>query len=402
MITPSTPWSIEESTTHAWPETEGWVLPPRLGSAGTQITLMGVDGPEALAVVTAAVDSPFAEHTGLPETALRNCAWVESLWVSATHASTDLLPAIVYLALRRARILGFSNVVMLAPTPDRGLRALMDLRPLTRVGKIQPQALAGRLKRAIVRAYDACGEDLCELLRAHFIDEILETHRRWMDRFFSGSWTTAVRTGAITQEQYTCTLQNLHHYVRQTTRLAARGIAYAPDDTLRDHYIHHLRGEVNHEILIERDLGRLGEDVDYVKHVRVADPATAEFMVVQQSAIGFDRDPLLLLACPMAAEGISAHMGPEIMDALHQTIARWGIDEPRRVTTFLSSHIHTDGGDDGHWHAVVETVRKSLRDEAHLQRFLGVLTAACNGFEHGFNANIDELRLWSALPEPRA
>ncbi|MCA9681730.1 MAG: hypothetical protein KC457_06010 [Myxococcales bacterium] len=374
----------------------GWLVPDSQGDQGWQIVLSSGGKVLAAAGVAAAADGDLAVRTGLPEAALANCAALCWLWVSPEHQDV-VLPAIAYLALRRARILGHQNVVMVRIDDDGGLAATLELRPLS--ANEGSGVVAGRLKRSMIRAWDACGSESQRFLHGLFIAEILETHKRWLQRFFTGSWAQAMAAGSITREQYVCTLENLHQYVRQTTRLAARGIAYARSDALRDHFIYHLRGEINHELLIERDLARLGEDVDYVKHLCVPDPETKEFMVVQESTIGFHRDPLLLLACPMAAEGVAAHMDAAMLQSLHRAIASWGIADPRLVTTFLSSHMNTDGGEDGHWLAVVATVRESLTDEAHLQRFLSVLTAACNGFERGFNANIDAMALWSAPAE---
>ena len=87
-------------------------------------------------------------------------------------------------------------------------------------------------------------------------------------------------------------------------------------------------------------------------------------------------------------------MTPEFVNALLKVIASWGVEEPKEAARFLTSHINTDGGDDGHWQHVINAIGNNVHSELDLQRFLSVMHAAMNGFERGFNANIEELKLW--------
>ena len=220
-------------------------------------------------------------------------------------------------------------------------------------------------------------------------DEPLEHHRRWLDVFFAGRWATAVREGTITRAAYVATLANLHSYVRHTTRLLGLAVAYSQTTSLRAHFASHLRGEVNHEVSIERDLLALGEDVDWVTRSREPDPATKRFAVVQDSTIGHHRDPVAFLACPLTAEGVTASMGREYVDGLHAAVSSWGVSDPATVTTFLRSHLHTDGGDDGHHIAVSHRIASEVTDEPTLRRFLSVQTAAQSAFFDAFEEAID-------------
>lgn len=374
---------------------------------GTYVCIHGPDGePRAAAVVVPADQSQFQQVTRLPESALDTSIYISSIWVSPKAKAASTLPAILYLALRRARILGRQNVAAIIPTPnsDIPLATLMNLEPLDNVPAIQQegttyQAMGQRLKYSIIKLYNQCSGDELALIKENFLDEILEIHAEWVERFFSGPWAQAVRLGTITKQQYIYSLYNLHQYVRMTTRIAARCIAFADNRDMRNHYIYHLKGEVNHELFIESDLKHLGADVDYVLYEHVPHPATKEFMMAQESSIGYYQNPLMLSACPLAAEGIAAHMPQEFLDALYETIASWGVKDPIKAAGFLRSHTITDGGEDGHWRSLVGAITQFITDEFTQQHFLCYMTLAMNGFEHGFNANINDLQLWSVKPE---
>ena len=371
---------------------------------GTFIRLISPKGEALAAVVVApAEDSQFQRLTQLDKDQLNHSVYLSSVWVAPDARIAEVLPAILYLALRRGRIWGRQNVAALIPIPNPEV-PLATLLRLDRLGKVSPVCLeateflpvAQQLKYSIHHIYKQCHGEELKLINKHLIDEVLETHRAWLDRFFKGSWARAVLDGTLTKEQYISSLYNLHEYVRQTTRICARCIAHCQDLELRNHYIYHFKGEINHELLIERDLKFLGADLNYLMNGHIPDPATKEFMMAQESTIGFYQDPVLMLACPLAAEGVAAHMDPDFVNALQRVIASWGVKAPKDVSRFLTSHITTDGGDDGHWIHVVEMMKRYITDEHYLQRFLSVLTIAMNGFEHGFNANVDDLQLWAA------
>lgn len=410
--TNETPFTLYESENiniiHSL-DPEGWIINPlklKEEQKGTLIRIVNKYGnTEAAVVVTSAENSEFHKITKMTKNALENCLYINSVWISKDAILSETLSAILYFALRRGRIWGKGNVVALVPIPNQNvpIATLLHLDRLGNVPEIEIAnqkylALAQRIKYSMHYIYDQCQGESLELIKDHFVDEILETHKRWLNRFYTGSWASSILNRTLSKEQYVSSLYNLHEYVRQTTRLAARCIAHSENMTLRNHYINHFRGEINHELLIERDLKYLGADVDYLKAAHVPHSATKEFMVVQESTVAFYQDPILMLACPLAAEGVAAHMQPDFLDALYECIESWGVKKPIEAARFLSSHVSTDGGDDGHWANVVKMIRNNIEDENHLQKFLSVLNAAMNGFEHGFNANIDDLKLWSSTP----
>ncbi len=393
-------------------DASGWVVrdaSQTVPDNGVLVTLSGNNKTLAAAIVVPAEKSQFQQTTQLSQEALANSIYLSDVWVSPDAVTSNALPAILYLALRRGRIMGRQDVVALIQKPNTNvpLAALLQLDRLSNVEEIERDgytlvAVAQRLKYSILHIYKQCSDDELGLIKENFITELLEIHRNWMDRFYHGAWAQSILNGTLKKEQYIYSLYNLHQYVRQTTRLCARCVAHSDNLNLRNHYINHFKGEINHELLIEHDLKTLSADLEYLHESHVPHPATKEFMMVQESTIGYYQDPILMLACPMAAEGIAAHMDEHFIDKLHQTIGSWGIEKPEEAARFLTSHIRTDGGEDGHWLAVVSILKKALKDEHYQQQFLSVLTAAMNGFERGFNMNVTDMKLWNAMPKGRA
>lgn len=361
---------------------------------------------QAAVIVAPASISRFQKITNIPADALNNTVALSSVWISPLAIQHEVLPAILYMGLRRARILGCHNVAALVPIPNRDIpyATLMKLErldnwPSVKQDGVELLALAQQIKYSMSCLYEQCEGESLWLINNRMIDEVVETHRAWLNRFYKGPWARAVINGTLTKQQYLISLYNIHEYVRQTTRLAARCVAYSENIELRNHYINHFKGEINHELLVERDVKNLGGDLVYLKEKHIPDPSTKDFMFVQESTIGFHEDPILMLACPMAAEGIAANMPDGFIDALYKVIASWGVKKPEECARFLSSHINTDGGDDGHWALVVESIKKYIRTEWQLQSFLAVLWGAMLGMEQSFNANIEELKIWSVKPK---
>ena len=63
--------------------------------------------------------------------------------------------------------------------------------------------------------------------------------------------------------------------------------------------------------------------------------------------------------------------------------------------SFLASHVHHDGGDDGHWAATAAILVHYLVDESSQRSFVCMLRAAAESLEHSFNSSVDELVLFS-------
>lgn len=345
--------------------------------------------------------------THLTERQVRNTVIIHVPTLSSIGASVSLLPMLCYFALRQARIWECQNVMALVQdhhSTAQEFAEFLRLEPISYLSPLQinqktERVYAQRLKYAIHHAYEGCDQPQRDFIQTYFISEILTLFEGWLKNFFQESWFSSVKSHTMAYEQYVCSLYNLHQFVKHTTRLAARCVALCEDRELRNHYIHHLRGEINHEIIIESDLKALNADVEFLLNTHVPHPATAEFMTLQESVIGFKQDPILMLACPFVAEGMTANISTIFVDDLYATIKKWGVENPATVSRFLTSHMKTDGGEDGHWLRVIMMIDKFIKTENHHQQFLNILHLAMNSYAHGLNANVDDLELWRMDPQ---
>jgi len=76
-------------------------------------------------------------------------------------------------------------------------------------------------------------------------------------------------------------------------------------------------------------------------------------------------------------------------------LARWGIAEPKRAMMFFSSHVSTDGGDDGHWESVLRGIRAHLRSEHDVVRFLGQLRASTSSLTTAYDEYVSDLAVFT-------
>ncbi len=361
-----------------------------------------LDGkPQSIVWVARGPQSRFAKVTQLSNAALERSLVIEAVWVRGAGAGPHpgVNPAL-YRALQQGRIWNCNTVVAHVPSLEAPLAQAMRMTKLSAA----PDVRAGQAHMAAVQMLDfaifqvaqACSADEWLVLRKSLVPEVISTVRSWArESFFEGSWAQAVLRQTMTREQYVQSLSNMHQHVRQTTPHLGRAIGCADDRDLRRHLINHLNGEINHEVSLENDLRALGEDPNYVMHHRVPNTATKVFMAVQEAAIAFYQDPILFMASPLAAEGLSAHIPPEFLASLRELLLAWGVSRPERAMSFLASHVHHDGGDDGHWAATAAVLEHYLVDEASQRSFVCMLRAAAESLEHSFNSSVDELVLFS-------
>jgi hypothetical protein len=347
------------------------------------------------AVVVSADESGFESETNLPVSDLGRCAALSDLLVRES-TGPEMLAATLYLALRRARILGYANIVTLADD-SAPVWQLLNLVPLRHVAKKAFTAGAQRLDIAIHRAWTASGS-LKPALRTLFVAEAVETLDRWIAGFFASSWFRAIHERTMSREQYIYTLSNMYQFVRWTTRLIGRAVSHSEDRELRGHWLKHLDGEINHDLVIENDLAELGADVRYVTDTMVPNVHIQQLLAVQESTIGFHQDPVLFMAPPFVAEGFSARLDKRFMNALNAVVKSWGIPNPRRATMFFEMHINSDGGDDGHWETMRAILGRYLADDGQLQRFLNVARLAMNSFSLSYSSYIEDLAVFTAHP----
>jgi hypothetical protein len=359
----------------------------------------------AFASVLHAEDSSFQTRTGLPSSVLGQAAYLTRVHLSpAAPAGTQAV--LLYAALRQARSWGRSMAAFLMADDDTPTARRYGLTPLLAVPRMDLEgtgAFRAKAQRVDLMLYHASEEasKAGQLLEPLFlVGEVLDTiNHLFLDKVGQSRFFQAVDAGTLTREQYVYTLTQLHQFVRYTTRLLGRCVGASPDTELRTHFIHHLKGEINHEIIIERDLAHLGEDIAYVKEVAQPNLPTREFMCTQESAIAFYDDPVLMLAAPLAAEGVSGHLGQLFVDKMNGLVASWGVKDPHKSTHFLSSHIEFDGGDDGHWQGNLTLLAKYLRTEPQLRRFLALLRVSVDATLRQWDSYVSDVELWSARPQ---
>jgi hypothetical protein len=334
------------------------------------------------------------QKLAIPAQALRTSALVTNVRVETGYE--QLLPALLYAVGRRARINGAMTLV--APVRDLGARdtALLGLRatPHPRAG--DHVLAAQRIDLWMHNSWAAMTESETTPVFQLLAAEVEETIKRWVEGGSEWSFFKALREQRLSREQYVYALSNMYQFVRQTTRLIGRAIGASADPDLRKHWISHLVGEVNHEVLIERDLKHMGEDVDYVVRHMAPNARTREFMAIQESLIAYYNDPILLMASPLAAEAVTAHLDQRFADGLVQSATRWGLPDPKRACSFLISHMNTDGGEDGHWRMSIDVLPKLIQSEARLSMFLAANEAARRTMQGVFSDNVDDMAIWTA------
>ncbi|MBN1208472.1 MAG: hypothetical protein JXB05_26665 [Myxococcaceae bacterium] len=377
------------------------------GAQGNDVALVDRASGQCVAFATVlhAEGSDFQQRTRLASGVLEQAVWLTRVYVAPT-APAGTQAVLLYAALRQARGWGRSTAAFLMADDETPLARRYGITPLQAVPRMDLagtgafRAKAQRLDLMLYHASEEASKAGQPLEPTFLVGEILDTiNQLFLDKVGQGRFFQAVDAGTLTREQYVFTLTQLHMFVRWTTRLLGRCVAASNETELRSHFIHHLTGEINHEIIIERDLEHMGEDTTYVKEVAQPNLPTREFMCTQESAVAFYNDPVLMLAAPLAAEGVSGHLGQLFVDKMNALVASWGVKEPARATRFLSSHIEFDGGDDGHWQGNLTLLSKYLRTEVQLRRFLALLRVCVEATLRQWDSYVGDVELWSARPQ---
>lgn len=191
-----------------------------------------------------------------------------------------------------------------------------------------------------------------------------------------------MREGRLSRNQYIYTLSELHQFVRWTTRVLAAAASLSKNRELRLSFIEHLKGEIDHDLIIGADLAHIGADVVYIRDHRAPSPEMRSFMAVQESLLSFHHDPVTYLAVPFTVEGLSGFLSPSLIKDLELCVSSWGIKGPKKATSFLRSHVAYDGGDDGHWERSRRMIAMFVRSEKEMREFLAasdVIYEAMNG-----------------------
>lgn len=311
------------------------------------------------------------------------------------NAPRGAAAVLAYAALRGGRALGRTAVVVTPESTEPGVVNLLALSPLPGDAGLKAGRLDIALHRTATQA-EAQGE---ALLPRFLVHEVTETVRHYVGQVMNTGFFRAVTDGLLSREQYIHVLSQTHQYVRYTTRILGLCVAHSQQTELRDHFLQHLKEEIHHEQIIEKDLSHLGADPLYVRDAMAPNGATNQFILAELALISYYQDPLLLTAAPLAAEGLSAHLTQEWMARLEHLVASWGIQEPGRATRFLASHIDFDGGEDGHLEGSMRVLEKYLVDEKHLRQYLAAFQACAGSLARCYAASVEETALWAAPRE---
>jgi hypothetical protein len=325
---------------------------------------------------------------------LDNCWFIDSLWLAPDKGLAEVAPLALYTAIKAARVYN-KTIAITIKTVNNNFPVMSYLKAKEIKSFESKNILIGQHVDYILLALaEQLPEEANDFIITEFVQDMYKMFFHWYEQYNNGTWCTAIMNKTLTKQQYISTLYNLHSYVQYTTRLCARAIAFSDDLFLRNNYIDHFRGEINHEILIQKDLAHLGEDIEYLKKYYIPNIKTKAFMTLQESTIGFYQDPVLLLACPFVAEGVSANFRDELLDNLEQIIGNWGIADPGKAMRFLNSHVKFDGGEDGHWEGVIEILPMYIKDEFERQRFISIAKFGMDSILNSFNSNVDENLIW--------
>lgn len=366
---------------------------------GIELAVLDRDGAPLASAVLALEATEIAAMTGLCAAKLAPVAWLADLRRAPGAAGERAQSLVSYAALQHARLADRAQIGVTAVDDATPLVRLLGLTPIAGLSAIDVPGRGAfrpwvqRVDVALARTFAAAQSPSDPIAPDFLVREVDAFLRSYFARMWQTQWFRAVQDDTLTRTQYVYTLSNMHQFVRFTTRILARCVAASDDSQLRLHFLRHLQGEINHEVIIERDLAVLGEDVEYVVERMSPNLATRQFMAAQEAAIGFHRDPVLLMAAPLAAEGISGHLDGAFMDALHRNVARWGVAEPERVTRFYSSHIDYDGGDDGHWETTMAMLAQHLDSETALARFVAMLRVTTDAMLRCYDGWIAEMPL---------
>ncbi len=322
-------------------------------------------------------------------------ARIEELHVNA-ESDRSVLPALLYSAGRRARIEG-ARVVQLACESYRDVA--VDLMRLSEGSPHSSETPVPwqRLDIAMCALSTQLEGLNTPIASSLMVAETRESVMRWLEPGETWGFFQSVLDGSLSKDEYIYALGNVHQFVRHTTRILGRCIAHGDDSETRRHFINHLNGEVNHELIVEHDLAHLNADVHFVQHDMPPNLETLEFMAVQESAIAYHQDPLLLVASPLAAEGVTAHMSERFMERLRACISSWGVKSPEKACQFFSSHMTFDGGMDGHWEGTLVYLERILKSEPQFQRFLTTCRASMGTTTRMYESFTRDLRADSNL-----
>lgn len=379
---------------------KGWLREDHLYDANDEISkhiLLRRDGElvGALAYFPAE-EGDFAMQTGIEAESLKDAIVTTRNLVHPKHRNQGYMSLLVYLAMREARLMGRTRYVGYVETGMSATRHVMGYQriPNTPVRTVvagtnsyELEAVEGLVSEVAIRTFDHLKGESLELARASFVKDITSQVIKRVRELYASNFFLAVAERRLSKIQYIDTLYNQHQFVRWTTRILGRAIGSCDIPELRHHYCSHLSGEINHEVWIENDLRHLGVDTTFLKQKHVAHEAIMSFMFTQEAMTTSRQDAVHFLAVPIAIEGATAFLTQTFVDDLRACVRNWGYTEASKATTFLASHVHTDGDEiDGHWIHTLEQMADMIKDESSMQYVLALIDTVLINLTRAYNS----------------
>ena len=349
-----------------------------------------------------AENSDFSTHSGLSPKQLESWFYASRAMVHPDWRARGLYKFIGYLGSRFARINGRKgNIAYVEEGPGKSAKKVLSAQSLSNAAVRNVADNAGRSYSVVpiviesdytcAKSYDALPADLKSFVCDEFFGRELRAEiDKSVQKFYESRFCTKVITSTISKREYISALANNHQFVRWTTRLLARISADCSDRQLRNHYLGHLKGEVDHDLWLGNDLETLGADVAYVRDFMQPNTHIGQFMCVQQSAAAFSSDAIQFLSVPIAIEAITAFMPKTFIKGLHKSITSWGISDPTKASSFLTSHIYTDGGIDGHWTATFDVLKTYIRTEKQHQQALHTVKMVFDAVYRAYDSYVED------------
>ncbi len=339
--------------------------------------------------------SNFSKYSGFKPESLKNCYVGTRSSVDPTEERRGLFPLLMYLALSQNR----DKEQMIFYCEEGEIPAKKILKYLEIEGaksrdidlpggtyKVFPYEM--RVADGLLRCWQKMSEESKGFVKTLFVEGIADQVQKGCEKYYSLEYYSRVSAHTLSKTEYINCLANAYDYVKYTTRVLGYAVGMCDDPELRRHYAGHLSGEVNHEIWIEEDLRYLGADTDYIKEVFVANSGIHMFRFIQESLCSFRRDPIVFLAVPIAIEGITAFMNEKFITDLKANIEHWGFEKPHKAVKFFSSHIHTDGAEEGHWVQTLRMLEKHVQNEKQMQEIKIIIDLVFDALTKSYNEHV--------------
>ena len=353
--------------------------------------------------------SDFVEQSGVSPRDLSESVLSSRTTIAKPFRSRSLFQLLVYAAVRHFRIQGRKFVVSYLQDGDHPThkRFKMELIPhaKTRVVDLpnrhqvtlSPHAVS--IEYAMYRSSLDLSDDVAALCRLLSVSEIEYTVKKWAGEVNASAIWQRAQAGTLTKHQYAEFLAQLHHFVRNTTRVIAHAISKSEHKVLQKHFRKHMVEEVDHESIIESDLATLGVDADYYTKGIGAHPGIWKFNGLQEALLAYRSNPVLYMAVPFAVEGISAFISDKNVAALKNCARSWGYSAPEKVMRFLDSHREFDGQDGGHWEMTLDMIRRFVSSERDTKDFLAIARATIDNMLEMINetASQNDAMNWTIL-----